>query len=946
MLSGPVTAASAAAAAAAATMTAPTAPRETAAKDAAARAVASDGALRTATPVMNGAAHTPPPASTTLPPATTTLPAPPAAAAAVSTPLAPEDRLRRERDHWRRRYTRLVNDYRDVVRHLLALQAAPGAARPIGPSGARPARSRRRAPSAGESDPPALGAPTKRPRRGASPAWPLPAAGAPLAAEARRVDPRDAGSGARRRSVSPALSHVSAASASASSSLSSTTFTASSAVLSPSPSQRPPSGPHAQSSAPSPSPPRAVSPARSDGSSRSASHGRSRLRAAAAAAAPPFWTHQRIDALWRAYRRHGPAWQRVAEAVHPAATARDCRDVWVRDAVARRRAQDREDAAAAAADASRRGPLGFAGPLEAAARLGRGDGAAARHRRDAPLALHTDTSSLSSVTSASSGSEDDADDADRGSHRGRRVPRDLRGPDRRPPSPASLRRRQIAASLSPHPRRADLGFGATPPSSTAARPPYNAAMAMAAGTSRPAAGRAGLPSIRTASPAAAVGQPRPSLTADGDSALPPQRNRYWSPDEITRLQDAVRRVDAASAPRDWSAIAAGVGGARTGRQCRSQWARLMTLEAARPRGVPDGDAAPSALAPAAAWAGRDRAGPPRAARPPQQPLAPDLLGPSPTSTSASSAQGRGLPADATDGGRPSVATSRVSRSTDGAGPTPAASLSAPASRRLSAASTPAVGSPPAGVSDGTTGAPMTPTPTPALTKAGILPSTEPPTAAPPPPASAHAAVRPPSGRTLHPAAADTVSSALSAAASASSVATSSAASSASSSTSSPRSQPRSVLAARDALGPSSAPAGSGTPPPRGLPASSLTPTAALPIRHGLWTDEEDRLLLEATRVYGSRWALVAELVPGRNANQCSKRWHRYNKNQHEIHSAMSGKLEAALPPPVAPVADFPAPPSGPALLAAAAAAAAATDATPSPHRSPSLTAPPTAVSSS
>jgi hypothetical protein len=52
-------------------------------------------------------------------------------------------------------------------------------------------------------------------------------------------------------------------------------------------------------------------------------------------------------------------------------------------------------------------------------------------------------------------------------------------------------------------------------------------------------------------------------------------------------------------------------------------------------------------------------------------------------------------------------------------------------------------------------------------------------------------------------------------------------------------------------------------PARTCPKSKFTPT-------------EDSLLVEAVETHGpSDWALIATLVPGRNARQCRERWHNY-----------------------------------------------------------------------
>lgn len=49
---------------------------------------------------------------------------------------------------------------------------------------------------------------------------------------------------------------------------------------------------------------------------------------------------------------------------------------------------------------------------------------------------------------------------------------------------------------------------------------------------------------------------------------------------------------------------------------------------------------------------------------------------------------------------------------------------------------------------------------------------------------------------------------------------------------------------------------------------SLDPT----LKRGRWTEEEDRILLEAFNKMGSVWNKIAQLIPGRTDDQCSKRY--------------------------------------------------------------------------
>ncbi|KAE9406212.1 hypothetical protein BT96DRAFT_744806, partial [Gymnopus androsaceus JB14] len=49
--------------------------------------------------------------------------------------------------------------------------------------------------------------------------------------------------------------------------------------------------------------------------------------------------------------------------------------------------------------------------------------------------------------------------------------------------------------------------------------------------------------------------------------------------------------------------------------------------------------------------------------------------------------------------------------------------------------------------------------------------------------------------------------------------------------------------------------------------------AKLPTTKGAWTEEEDEQLKAGVEAYGaSRWSKVAQMVDGRNSDQCAKRW--------------------------------------------------------------------------
>lgn len=53
---------------------------------------------------------------------------------------------------------------------------------------------------------------------------------------------------------------------------------------------------------------------------------------------------------------------------------------------------------------------------------------------------------------------------------------------------------------------------------------------------------------------------------------------------------------------------------------------------------------------------------------------------------------------------------------------------------------------------------------------------------------------------------------------------------------------------------------------------------AMDARHGLWSSDEDFLLLKAYEEFGPRWPVIASKVPGRNQRQCEKRFRRIKKS--------------------------------------------------------------------
>ncbi|WIA16713.1 hypothetical protein OEZ85_013368 [Tetradesmus obliquus] len=59
-----------------------------------------------------------------------------------------------------------------------------------------------------------------------------------------------------------------------------------------------------------------------------------------------------------------------------------------------------------------------------------------------------------------------------------------------------------------------------------------------------------------------------------------------------------------------------------------------------------------------------------------------------------------------------------------------------------------------------------------------------------------------------------------------------------------------------------------------------------------FSEEEDRILLEAHRLYGNRWTQIAKLLPGRTDNSVKNRWHSTLKRQAERQQAEEREKQA------------------------------------------------------
>ncbi|KAI8906804.1 hypothetical protein EDD86DRAFT_219550 [Gorgonomyces haynaldii] len=53
-------------------------------------------------------------------------------------------------------------------------------------------------------------------------------------------------------------------------------------------------------------------------------------------------------------------------------------------------------------------------------------------------------------------------------------------------------------------------------------------------------------------------------------------------------------------------------------------------------------------------------------------------------------------------------------------------------------------------------------------------------------------------------------------------------------------------------------------------------------RRGLWSADEDQLLLDAYDKFGAKWGLIASRIPGRSARQAEKRFRRLKQSEKEV----------------------------------------------------------------
>eukprot|EP01036_Dinobryon_divergens_P025823 gene25823-34411_t len=53
------------------------------------------------------------------------------------------------------------------------------------------------------------------------------------------------------------------------------------------------------------------------------------------------------------------------------------------------------------------------------------------------------------------------------------------------------------------------------------------------------------------------------------------------------------------------------------------------------------------------------------------------------------------------------------------------------------------------------------------------------------------------------------------------------------------------------------------------------------IKKGEWSEDEDQILLSMNELYGNKWTLIAQYLPGRSDNSIKNRWHVIVRNQDD-----------------------------------------------------------------
>lgn len=70
------------------------------------------------------------------------------------------------------------------------------------------------------------------------------------------------------------------------------------------------------------------------------------------------------------------------------------------------------------------------------------------------------------------------------------------------------------------------------------------------------------------------------------------------------------------------------------------------------------------------------------------------------------------------------------------------------------------------------------------------------------------------------------------------------------------------------------------------------------VNKGPWTPEEDQIIIEKQKIFGNKWAKIAQFLPGRTDSFVKNRWNSSLKLKHE---AVFGEFPTIQPLPMVPI---------------------------------------------